>query len=106
MIVERKMSLDELCMCFGRERDRFCREFERIAANGAKPYMLVEGASWELIYAGKYRSQLSPAALSASILAWSARYNCCTLFCKAETSGRLIHDILYREAKEILTQAD
>ena len=28
-VIERKMNLDELCMCFGRERRRFEREFER-----------------------------------------------------------------------------
>lgn len=29
--VERKMSLDELCQCYTRGRDRFTREFERAA---------------------------------------------------------------------------
>ena len=34
--VERKMSLDELCQCYTRSRDRFTREFERAAGMGAK----------------------------------------------------------------------
>ena len=106
VVVERKMSLDELCACFTRERDRFAREFDRAKAAGARVYLLVEGASWELIYNGRYRSRLTPQALTASILAWCSRYDCRIMFCKAETSGRLIHDILYREAKERLTAAD
>ena len=32
--IERKMSIDELCQCFGRERARFMREFERAKENG------------------------------------------------------------------------
>ena len=33
--IERKMSVDELAMCFGRERPRFEREFERAKKAGA-----------------------------------------------------------------------
>ena len=32
-VIERKMSLDELAMCFTRGRDRFRREMERAASN-------------------------------------------------------------------------
>ena len=34
--VERKMSLDELCQCYTKGRDRFQREFERAKNTGAK----------------------------------------------------------------------
>lgn len=102
VIVERKMGLDELCMCFCQERGRFEREFERIKSSGAKCYLLVENAEWEKAYNGRYRSQMRPSALVASILAFTARYNCVPIFCKAETSGKMIHDILYREGKERL----
>lgn len=101
--IERKMSLDELCGCYTHDRARFEREFERAKDAGAKIYLLIENASWELAYNGKYRSQMKPQALIASILAWLARYDCQIIMCKAETSGKLIHDILYREAKERLT---
>lgn len=100
--VERKMNADELCACYTRERERFTREFERAKQAGAKIYLLVEKASWEMFYGGRYRSQMSPASLVSSVLAWLARYNCQILMCKAETTGRLIHDILYREAREML----
>lgn len=100
--VERKMHLDELCHCFCQERPRFTREFERAKEANAKVYLLIEGATWENAYNGKYRSQMRSTAFIASLLAWCARYNCIPLFCKPETSGRLIKDVLYREGKEIL----
>lgn len=100
--IERKMSIDELCSCFTRERERFTREFERAKKRHAKLYLLIENASWELIYNGKYKSQMHPNSLVASLMAWMARYQCPVLMCKAETSGKLIKDILYRELKEIL----
>lgn len=104
--VERKMNLDELCQCFGRERARFEREFERAKDAGCRIYLLVEGGSWEKVYNGKYRSLLTPQALVASIDAFRARYGMQLDFCKAETTGRLIHDILYRELKEYLERLD
>lgn len=100
--IERKMSLDELCACYCRSRDRFQREFERAKEKGAKLYLLIENASWENVYNGKYRSKMASKALSASMLAYLSRYNCQLIFCKSETSGRLIGDIIYREVKERL----
>lgn len=100
--IERKMNLDELCLCFGRERPRFEREFERAKAAGCRIYLLVEGGSWEKAYNGKYRSLMKPQALIASIDAFRARYGMQLDFCKAETTGKLIRDILYRELKEWL----
>ncbi len=100
--VERKMNLGELAMCYTHDRGRFEREFERGKAIGMKTYLLVENASWELAYNGKYHSQMKPQALIASMLAWLARYDCQLLMCKSETSGKLIHGVLYRELKERL----
>lgn len=100
--IERKMSLDELAQCYTKGRRRFEREFERAKAAGAKLYLLIEDADWERAYAGRYRSRLHPHALTASMLAWLARYDCQILLCAAETTPRLIRDILYREARERL----
>lgn len=100
--VERKMGFDELCACFCQGRGRFAREFERAKAAGAKIYLLVENASWENAFAGRYRSRMEARAFVASLTAWLARYNCQLLFCKAETSGRLLREVLYREMKERL----
>lgn len=104
--IERKMSIDELCGCYTHDRERFTREFERAKAAGAKIYLLIEGASWEKIYASKYRSRMHSTALIASMLTWLARYNCQLIMCKPETSGKLISNILYREGKEILEKLD
>ncbi len=106
VVVERKMNLDELCMCFGRERQRFQREFERAKDSGIKVYLLVEDATWEKIYNHRYKSQYNPKALEASIDAYRARYGMEVDFCKSEITGKRIHDILYRELKEYLDGAE
>lgn len=102
VVVERKMSLDELCNCYCKERARFEREFGRAKDAGAKIYLLIENASWEKAYKGDYRSQMASTAFVASLCAWLARYNCQLIMCKPETSGKLIRDLLYREGKERL----
>ena len=100
--IERKMNIDELAMCFGAQRKRFTAEFERAADAGIRLYLLVEGATWESIYNHKYRSLMQPAALIASIDAFRVRYGAQLEFCKAETTGKRLKDILFREVKEYL----
>ena len=92
--IERKMSLDELCLCFGKDRPRFEREFQRAKEAGARLYLLVEDASWEDVLHGRYRSRMKPAALLASLLAWQERYDLRVVFCRRETTGVLLHKIL------------
>lgn len=104
--VERKMDWGELCNCFTWERGRFEREFERAKAKNAKIYLLVENATLDDAYSGNYRSQTTPASFTASIFAWLARYNCQIILCSEKISGRVIRDILYREAKERLERGD
>lgn len=100
--IERKKDLDEVCMCFTKDRARFAREFERAKADGARMYLLIENENWEKALNGKYRSKLNPKALKASLLAWMARYNLHIFYCKEETTGGMIRDILYYELKELL----
>ena len=100
--IERKCSLDELAMCFTRGRDRFRREFERAKEAGAKTFLLIESGSWEAIYKHRYRSRFNPEAFAASLEAWSIRYDLTPIFCKPETSGRLIKELLYRQLKHQL----
>lgn len=100
--VERKMNLDEICACYCKDRPRFVREFERAKESGAKVYLLIENASWEMAFQGNYRSKMEAKALVASLCAWLARYNCQLIFCKQQISGELIHELLYREGKERL----
>ena len=101
--IERKMSLEELCSCFGQQRDRFRREFERAAASGTKIYLLVEGGSWDKIYNWDYVSKMHPNALISSLNAYRARYNMQLDFCSSSKTGDLIKEISKREAKERLT---
>lgn len=100
--IERKYDLTELCMCYCSQRARFTREFERAKLAQIKTYMLIESATWEKIYSHQYRSQMAPKSLIGSILAWLSRYDCTILFCRAETTGSLIRDILYYETREML----
>lgn len=100
--IERKADLVELSQCFCQSRERFAREFERAKQNKAKMYLLVENASWENLINGKYATKYNPKAYFASITAWQARYGVQIIFCKQETSGKIIKEILYRELKERL----
>ncbi|MBO5489183.1 MAG: ERCC4 domain-containing protein [Eubacterium sp.] len=101
-VVERKMNLDELAGCYTRGRQRFQKEFERAQEHGSRIYLLCENASWENLLNGKYKSRMQANAFAASTLAWMIRYNMNVIFCKEETSGRLIKEILYRDLKERL----
>lgn len=101
-IVERKMDLNELSGCFTQSRERFSSEFNRAIENGASIYLLVEDASWENLINGRYGTKFNKDAYFASITAFLARFHIQPIFCKKETSGKLIRQILYRELKERL----
>lgn len=104
--IERKMDLDELSSCFTHDRKRFKAEMERAAADNGTMYLLVENATWENLIAGKYRTKFNEKAFFHSMTAWIARYGLRPIFCKSETSGKLIQEILYRELKERLERGD
>lgn len=106
VVVERKMSLNEISQNFTRGRDRFSREFDRFALAGGKIYLLIEGGSYEKIMAHKYRTQFAPEAFLASLFAWQARYNAEIIFCEPETSGYLIRKILHYELRERLERGE
>lgn len=105
-VIERKMSLDELAMCFTRGRDRFRREFERAAEHNARVYLLIENGNWEGIINHRYKSRYNPEAYKASLAAWTVRYGLTPVFCKSVTSGALIREILYRDMKEKLENGE
>lgn len=104
--VERKMSLDELAMCLGKDRKRFQKEFERAKEADARMILLCENASWENLINGRYRSRLNANAYLGSLTAWLTRYDIQVIFCKEETSGRLIRELLYRDLKERLERGE
>ena len=106
VVIERKYDLTEICTCFGKERQRFEREFLRAKENGTRIYLLIENATWENVFAGKYRSKYASQALVASLLAWQTRYDMKIVFCKSETTGKLIKEILFRELKQHLEEKE
>lgn len=99
VVIERKMNLDELASCFTHTRDRFEREFKRAKDNGARIFLLVENASWENLMNGRYASKLNQNAYFASLCTWLIRYDIQLVFCKEETSGKIIKELLYRDLK-------
>lgn len=105
-VVERKMGLDELAGCYTRSRQRFQKEFERAQEHGCRVYLVCENSNWENLLNGRYRSRLNPKAFTASNVAWMVRYNMNVIFCKEETSGRLIKEILFRDLKERLERGE
>lgn len=105
-VVERKMSLDELAACFCSRRQRFTNEFERAKEMGARMYLIIENATWENLCNGKYRTKMKASAFIASVIAFVVRYNMNIFFCKEETSGDLIKEILYRDLKERLERGE
>lgn len=106
VVIERKEDLTELSGNFFQHRDRFVREMERAISANAKIYLLVENGSWEHLINGKYRTKANPKAYFATMTAFMARYNISVVFCKEETSGKLIKEILYRELKERLERGE
>lgn len=104
VVIERKMSLEELSGCFTQSRDRFKREFERIREANARVYLLIEDGNYEKILHHRYKTQYNEKAFLASLMAWQTRYDCRVVFCQKEVSGQLIKEILYRELKERLEQ--
>jgi hypothetical protein len=96
------MDLTELAGCFTHSRERFQREFERAADKDCRIYLICENANWENLLNGRYRSKFNSNAFTASSIAWMIRYNMNLIFCKEETTGKLIKEILYRDLKERL----
>lgn len=106
VVVERKMSLAEICANFTQGRGRFIREFERSSADGCKVHILIENESYEKLYAGAYRSRMTPEALAASLCTFFARYGCALHFCRSSTTSRLIRDLLHYHLREYLLQSE
>ena len=95
IVVERKMSLDEICGNFTKGRKRFEREFEKAIAAGAKVHLIIENGSYEKILDGDYRSRLNSNSLYSSLIAFCDRYNITIHFCKPDTTPTLLRKIFY-----------
>lgn len=101
-VIERKMSLDEICSNFTKGRKRFEREFERAAKAGAKIHLIIENGSYEKILRGSYRSKFNSNSLYSSLIAFCDRYNLTVHFCKPETTPTLMRKIFYHHVRNKL----
>lgn len=100
--IERKNSLDEISSNFGKNRDRFSREFERFKINGIQPYLIIENASWTKVFNASYRGGLHKNAMISSIIAWEQKYNCPVHLIKKSESGELIYNLILWNLKKKL----
>jgi len=106
LVIERKMNLDELANCFTHSRKRFEREFQRAKDHNARVFLLCEDATWENLINGKYRSKFNSNAYLASLCAWIVRYDLCFINCKAESTGKIIKEFLYRDLSERIDRGE
>lgn len=105
-VIERKMSLRELSGNLCQNYDRFCREFDRATEHGASVYLLVEDASWMKIIMGKYGTKFNNKAYLHRLLKLIGTYQIKPIFVHKELSGKMIYEILYREAKRRLENGE
>ena len=102
IVIERKMSLDEICGNFTRGRERFKHEFERAIKSGAKVHLIIENGSYEKVIAGDYRSKLNANSLYSSLIAFCDRYNITIHFCTEKTTPSLIHKLIFHHIRNEL----
>ena len=114
VVVERKKDLNEICNnLFDRESvidgmNRFERELFRAKEQGIKVHLLVEQTDMysKMLSSKHFRydkaSKVSPKSFGAMFMALVSRYNINVWYCDKKDSGRLIHDLLYYEAREYL----
>lgn len=111
--VDRKQNLSELAtnLMNRADKSRFLREVRRAREHGIELIVLCEHggkvktikdvAGWISPY-----SPVSGRALMDEIYKCHISYGVEFLFCSKRSTGRIIHDILYREAKERLTNME
>ena len=113
VIIERKADLNELCCNFFDKKDaegktRLERELKRAKEQGIKVILLVEVDNMHSkILSSKYfrfdeASKVSPASFNAILRSLQAKYDISIEYCNKNDSARLIHDILYYQAREYL----
>ena len=115
IVIERKKDLNELCgNIFDKDSldsdklNRFERELKRAYEQGIKLYLLVEQSDlYSKILSSKHfrydkASKVSPASFNAMLHSLCARYNVTVWYTDKSNSSRLIHDILYYQAREYL----
>lgn len=94
--LERK-ELSDLCSVVGRDRDRFEREIDRLLAFPVRG-IFVE-STWDAVADGDYRGEVSPSAVTASLLGWAARGVPVFMCGSHERCGKFISRVLYLAAR-------
>lgn len=115
VVIERKADLNELCCNLFSEKDengftRFERELIRAKEQGVKVYLVVEVNDMhsKILSSKHFRydkaSKVTPASFNAMLMALCSRYNINVWYTDKNNTGRLIHDLLYYEAREYLKE--
>ena len=115
IVVERKADLNELCCNFFDKKSkdeegltRFERELKKGCEQGIKIHLVIETTDMHSkILSSKYfrhdeASKVSPQSFNAMLHSLCARYNVTVWYTDKSNSSRLIHDILYYQAREYL----
>ena len=103
-VIERK-SVDDLAACCGFERERFERELMRMRGYPFRRLVVV-GARAD-IEAGRYRSQMKPRAVLASLSAFEVRYDLSIYYFPDPAAAAFqVESWLWWTAREIRNRAD
>ena len=113
VVIERKADLNELCCNLFDKKDeegktRLERELERAKEQGIKVYLVIETTDMhsKILSSKHFRydkaSKVSPSAFNALLMTLCSRYNISVWYTDKHNAGRLIHDLLYYEAREYL----
>ena len=119
IVIERKADLNELCSNLFDSKSkneegltRFERELKRAYEQNIKVHLIVETTDMHSkILSGKHfrydkASKVNPKSFYAMLHTLSARYNVSIWYTDKHNSARLIHDILYYQAREYLKGLD
>lgn len=104
IVFERKSSIDELALCFTKDRERFENEFKRKLEFCTECILIIEDSSLNSIRKHQYRSKIIPKSLEASLLAWKHRYKYELFFCNKSEMGLYMYNIFYYYLKEQLVK--
>ena len=101
--IERKSTEDLVGCLKGENRKRFERELQRSRA--LDYFSLVVEASLTDLALGAYRSEIAPASVVQTLVAWSVRYRVPVWFAESREMGaRIVESLLEKYARDICTR--
>jgi len=100
LIAGERKTLSDLLACIGRERDRFKRELQRLAAYRYR--LLIVETDAAALEAGDWIGKLQPAHVLGALASWTAFYGLPVwLGGSHEASARFVERWLYQAARHI-----